>query len=151
MLTKKSSYNVQLFVLFCLLILITSCKKNRDIDSSTNEIQNSEVPQSVKDAWKAEGYSVTYLLDKKIAAIFVDENGNERKLISSKLLATCDAEDEDFVNNEFYMQAQQVGYACESGHVEIRYRNVVLDTPITGCSDLDIRSDGWVYTTVNVQ
>lgn len=73
---------------------------------------------------------ITYVINKKSPAIFIDEQGNERNFSSLRLLTIpCDAEEEDFLDNTFTHLYQTVWYACgEDYKLTVEY---ILSTAFT--------------------
>jgi len=131
MLKKTLSPSLFMLAVFVCVTWINGCKKSEHTPVSAAK-PSTEVPQAVLNAWKKEGYSSTYIVNKKIPAIFIDENGNEKHFTkNSRALATCDQDADDFVDNTFYMQAQQIGYSCGVGYtVQINYIIITAFTPV---------------------
>ncbi|HVY76012.1 MAG TPA: hypothetical protein VG890_14355 [Puia sp.] len=140
-------HKIKLFA--CLLIFaaaifwLDSCKKNIQ-DSSAKKAAGQDVPDWVLKKWAEEGSSVTYIINQKVPAVFIDSNGDEltvHKRNGTTVLSQdktgvntvpCDEEDDDFLDNTFTFMGTTVGYSCTAGYtMQVHYQLTTAFTPVT--------------------
>ena len=93
---------------------LNSCKKT---DHTSPEKQaETTIPDWVKAEIKKQQGGITYLVNKKSPAIYIDAEGNEVDYSAGKLSKLmdipCDAEEDDFLDNVFDYKTQTVWYVC---------------------------------------